>query len=265
MLFSLHQSHARGVEEMDGEKLEIIYHRFNDENYIQFDPIRYVHQFENQAEQELVGLIASSLAFGRVTQIFKAIECIMEIVGGEPLAYISALGDAPEKELLTFRYRFVSGRDIHRLFKVAGCIISTHGSLGAFMRKNYRPGHFLSLVDTVIKVFEGVHYLVPCSLKGSACKRLFLYFRWMVRRDAVDLGLWDFINPSELVMPLDTHIFRVARDAGFTSRRSPSLATALDITKSLRRYSPDDPVKYDWGLAHLGIIANNFALTPAHS
>ncbi len=245
---------------MDGEKLETLYHQYNDEEYIQYDPIKYVHRFENQAEQELVGLIASSLAFGRVTQIFKAIDLILEIVDGEPRAYISALGDAPEEKLLSFRYRFVSGSDIYRLFKVADCIISTHGSLGAFMRKNYRPGHFLGLVEKVIKVFESVHYLVPCSLKGSACKRLFLYFRWMVRRDTIDLGLWDFIDSAELVMPLDTHIFRVARDAGFTSRRSPSLATALDITKSLRRYSPDDPVKYDWGLARLGIIANNFAV-----
>jgi len=193
-----------------------------------------------------------------VTQIFKAIDRVIEIVHGEPLRYVSALDETPEEPLLSFRYRFVSGLDMHRLFRVAGGLIKTYGSIGGFMRRNYRPGHFLDLLAEVVKIFQDVQYLIPCSLKGSACKRLCMYFRWMVRSDDIDLGLWDFIDPAELVIPLDTHIFQVATDLELTSRRTPSLAAALEITGALRRYSKDDPVKYDWALSHIGIIANNF-------
>ena len=248
-----------------GEELETLYHKYNDKKYIQYDPIKYVHRFEDPVEQELLGLIASSLAFGRVTQIFKAIDCILEIANGEPLRYISSLNNEPDKELLSFQYRFVHGADMYRLFKVAGSIIKKYGSLGNFMRQHYRPGQFIGLVEEITNVFQRVHYLVPCSLKGSACKRLFMFFRWMVRKDNIDLGLWDFISPAELIIPLDTHIFQVSRNAGLTSRRTPSLATALEVTDSLQKYSKDDPVKYDWALSHQGIIANNFRTTLAIS
>jgi len=252
-------------KKMNREALEALYHRYNDEKYLQYDPIKYVYGFEDPVEQELVALIASSLAFGRVTQIFRAIDRIMEIAKGEPLCYISALDDIPGRELLSFQYRFVRGADMHRLFKVAWSIIKTHGSLGSFMRQHYGPGQFLGLVEEITKTFQSVHYLVPCSLKGSACKRLFMFFRWMVRKDNIDLGLWDFINPAELIIPLDTHIFQVATALKLTSRRTPSLAAALEITENLRKYSRDDPVKYDWALAHQGILANNFRIAPALS
>ena len=249
---------AQSEKKIDRESLEALYHQYNDEKYIQYDPIKYVYRFDDPVEQELVGLIASSLAFGRVTQIFKAIDRIMEITNGEPLRYISSLNGEPDRELLSFQYRFVTGADVYRLFEVAGGVLKIHGSLGSFMQRQYRPGQFLRLVEGVIRAFQGVHYLVPCSLKGSACKRLFMYFRWMVRKDNIDLGLWDFISPAELVIPLDTHIFQVATALELTSRRTPSLAAALEITESLSKYSRRDPVKYDWALSHLGILANNF-------
>jgi uncharacterized protein (TIGR02757 family) len=117
-------------------------------------------------------------------------------------------------------------------------------------------------VDEVTSTFRGVHYLVPSSLRQSPCKRLFLYFRWMVRDDNIDVGLWNFIDPRELVIPLDTHVFRTSTELGLTSRRTPSLGTAMEITNNLREYSANDPVKYDWGLSHAGIIANNFCEGP---
>ncbi len=247
------------------EALETLYHRYNDEKYIQYDPIKYVYRFEDPVEQELVALIVSSLAFGRVTQIFRAIDRILEIADDRPLRYISLLNNEPDRDLLSFQYRFVTGGDMYHLFKVAGSIIRIYGSLGGFMQQYYRPGQFLRLVEEVTKVFQGVHYLVPCSLKGSACKRLFMLFRWMVRKDNIDLGSWDFISPAELVIPLDTHIFQAATALELTSRRTPSLAAALEITEGLAEYSRHDPVKYDWALSHQGILANNFPAAHALS
>jgi uncharacterized protein (TIGR02757 family) len=240
------------------ERLESLYCKYNDKEYIRYDPIKYVYRFEDPLEREVVALIASCLAFGRVTQIFKTMDRLLGIVGGKPLQYILTLDDAPEAQLLAFKYRFVTGSDLYSFFEVIKGLFSKYGSLGGLVKQEYRQGHFQDLLTKFMGSFRDVHYLIPCSLKGSACKRLCLYFRWMVRSDNIDTGLWDFINPRELLIPLDTHIFQVARELGFTSRRTPSLAAALEITEALRAYSENDPVKYDWALSHIGIIANNF-------
>jgi len=242
-----------------GQELDSLYHNYNDRKYIQYDPIKYVYRFEDPVERELVALVASSLAFGRVTQIFKAIDRMLEIVNNEPLRYVMNLGEKPDAELCSFKYRFVGGLDMHHLFVIAKRIIVEYGSIGDFMKTNYETGALLALAENTIKTFQGTYYLIPSSLRGSPCKRLFMYFRWMVRNDNIDLGLWNFIDPGELVIPLDTHIFRLSKKLGFTSRRTPSLATAIEITDRLRKYCNDDPVKYDWALSHMGIIRNNFA------
>ena len=140
-------------------------------------------------------------------------------------------------------------------------IIYKYGSMGGFARRHYNSGNFLGLADETIKAFQGVHYLIPSTLKNSPCKRLFMFFRWMVRDDNIDLGLWKFINPQELVIPLDTHVFRVSKELGLTTKRTASLRTAIEITDNLKRFNRDDPVKYDWALSHIGIIKNNFEVT----
>lgn len=247
-------------EEILKEELDSLYCEYNNRKYIKYDPIKYVYEFEDETERELVGLISSSLSFGRVRQIFKAMDCLLDIVNHKPLKYVLNLKDQPDDKLLSFKYRFVKGLDIFNLLLSARNIIKEYGSLGEFVRKHYKKNSFLELVDEIIKHFQNANYLVPAALKRSPCKRLFMYFRWMVRDDNIDLGLWKFINPQELIIPLDTHIFRMANELGFTSKRTASLKTATEITDNLKKYSKDDPVKYDWPLSHIGIIENNFAI-----
>ena len=100
----------------------------------------------------------------------------------------------------------------------------------------------------------GVCYFFPRPSAGSACKRLNLFLRWMVRRDALDLGVWTRVSPARLVVPLDTHVIRVGRCLRLTRYTSPGWPMARDITASLRRLDPDDPVKYDFSLCHLGMM-----------
>lgn len=200
-----------------------------------------------------MGLVASSLSFGRVSQIFKAIDFFLTLVDNKPLEYLRKLENKPDKRLFSLKYRFITGQDLHDLLCSAKAIIERYGSLGEFMREKYVRGGFLELAAATIKRFENVYYLMPSSL-DSACKRLFMYFRWMVRKDEIDLGLWDFIDPRELVVPLDTHVFRISRQLGLTGKNTACLNTAIEITNNLRRYSQSDPVKYDWALSHMGII-----------
>lgn len=245
-------------ETLSKKSLNSLYKAYNHKRFIQYDPIKYVYGFEDESERELVALISSTLSFGRVTQILKAVDRVLDIVHNEPLSYISCLKKTPDRQLLSFRYRFVTGQDVFNLFLSAKELLEGYGSIGAFVKRKYKQGRFLDLADDVVKAFQGVKYLIPSSLKNSACKRLFMFFRWMVRHDNVDPGLWGFISPGELVVPLDTHIFRMSKNLGLTSRRTASLNAALEITDRLRTYSENDPVKYDWALSHIGIIKNNF-------
>jgi uncharacterized protein (TIGR02757 family) len=96
-------------------------------------------------------------------------------------------------------------------------------------------------------------YLIPLPHKGSACKRMHLYLRWMVRKDAVDPGGWKGISPAQLIVQLDTHMANIGVSLGMTRRKSANGAMALDITNAFRRISPDDPVKYDFALTRFGI------------
>ncbi|SPD75071.1 conserved hypothetical protein [uncultured Desulfobacterium sp.] len=245
-------------EDLLKSELDSLYAQFNNRQYLQYDPIRYVHEFEDHTEMELAGMLCSALSFGRVTQIFKAIEAVLKIVEGRPLEYVLNLKNRPDRNLLSFKYRFVTGNDVFNLFISANKIMEAHGSIGNFVMANYCRGNLLGLVDAITRAFRGVNYLVPSSLKASPCKRLFMFLRWMVRKDNIDIGLWDFISPKELVIPLDTHIFRVSKELGFTSKKAPSLNAAIEITDSLKRFCKEDPVKYDWALSHIGIIENNF-------
>jgi uncharacterized protein (TIGR02757 family) len=100
----------------------------------------------------------------------------------------------------------------------------------------------------------GVCYFFPRPSAGSACKRLNLYLRWMVRRDEIDLGAWSSVSASQLIVPLDTHVIRLGRCLRLTSYTSPGWKMAADITRSLRRLDPDDPVRFDFALCHVGMM-----------
>lgn len=240
------------------KNLDKLYLEYNQKKYIEYDPIKYVYRFKDKTEQELVALVSSSLSFGRVKQIFKAMDNFLLICKNKPLDYVLNLPPKASEELETFQYRFVNGPDLFNLLNKAKILINRHVSIGNFIKKNYDKGQFLKLPEKFIQNFQNVNYLIPSKFKTSACKRLFMYFRWMVRKDNIDLGLWDFIDPGELIIPLDTHIFQTSKHYGLTNKNSASLTTAIEITNKLKEFSSDDPVKYDWALSHIGIIKNNF-------
>ncbi len=240
------------------EYLESLYRAYNHKKFIRYDPIKYVHKFNglDEKEIELAGLIASSLSFGRVTQIFKALDYLFYIMEDAPLDYLIKL-NRPSRDLLAFKYRFITGKDLYNFFIRIKEIYATYGSIKDFL-KRYWIGDLIALLDRFISLFPNIKFLIPSSIKGSPCKRLFMYLRWMVRKDNIDIGLWEFIPTEKLIIPLDTHIFQIAKAFNLTSKRTPSLRAAIEITESLRLFCKDDPVKYDWALSHIGIIKNNF-------
>ncbi len=212
--------------------------------------------------------MASGLAFGNVVQIKRSVAAVLEALGPRPAEAVDSL--APQelaRRLGGFRHRWVDGRDVACLLGLVAQMRASHGSIEAFFAEGLSDedtdvGPALASFSQRALALDhgglypglrlppkaGVRYFFPSPAGGSACKRLNLYLRWMVRIGGVDLGLWRRPAPRQLVLPLDAHTHAIARRLRLTRYRSPGWAMALDITRRLRRFDPEDPVKYDFAL-----------------
>jgi uncharacterized protein (TIGR02757 family) len=236
------------------------------------DPIWTVRRYLDPADQEVAAFIASALAFGRVQSVLNTIDAVLGVMAPSPAEFLRRFspGDAGVFEALG--HRWIRGRDLAALAWQLHQMLRTHGSIEGF----FAGGEADLRAETVEGALEsfssramaldlaavygrrrpkpGVSYFFSRPSSGGACKRLNLFLRWVVRRDAVDLGLWSSVAPSQLVVPLDTHIIRVGRCLGLTRRVSPGWKMAHDITATLRLLNPADPVRYDFSMCHLGMM-----------
>lgn len=255
-------------------RLDALYTTF-DLAFLATDPLEFVHRYESPEDREVVGLVASSLAYGRVDTIKKSVSRVLDAAGKSPYRFVRRFDPVRGKALFKgFVHRFNSGDDIACLFWYARQMIEEKGSVGDFFLKGYSPAH--STVKEALAAFSegalsldssavygkkaldpkaGVRFFFPNPCDTSPCKRLNLYLRWMVRRaDELDFGQWDKVDPARLIIPLDTHIARISRNIGLTRRASPGWAMAEEITGALRALDPADPVKYDFAICRLGIL-----------
>ncbi len=245
-----------------GERLEALLHECNPAIRRQQDPVDFIHQYDEPVDQELAGLVASSLAFGNALAARRSVERVLSALGANPATTIvEADRDEIFERLRGFVHRIYRDEHLAAMLWHAAALIRVHGSLGqAFVGFYEAAGSdFRESMAGFADALRGdaqtrnLRHLVSNPRAGSACKRLLLYARWMIRpADGVDLGLWP-IAPSKLVIPVDTHIHRISRNLGLTRRLTATWATAEEITAALRRYDPDDPVKYDFALCHLGV------------
>jgi uncharacterized protein (TIGR02757 family) len=236
------------------------------------DPIQIVRRYERLDDREVVAFCAASLAFGRVASVLQSIERLMAIMGDRPAAYVRRFD--PRRDAAAFDglvHRWTRERDLIALLWVIRQMLDRAGTIEGFFLEGYDEG--AADIATALDSFSaramaldlkaaygrvpkrpGVCYFFPSPSKGSACKRLNLFLRWMVRRDALDLGVWTRVASSKLVVPLDTHVIRVGRCLRLTRYTSPGWAMARDITASLKMIDSEDPVRYDFSLCHLGMM-----------
>jgi uncharacterized protein (TIGR02757 family) len=230
------------------------------------DPIEFVHRYPDLADQELVALVASALAFGNVKALRAKIEDALGRIGPQ----VALAADDPAalaRKLRGWKHRVYRDEDLARLLTGARRVQKASGSLGAALgRELDRTGDLREALSAWTGAIRreggldapsarrgGAHILADPG-KGSAVKRLMLLLRWMARpADGVDLGLWP-ISPAVLLVPVDTHIHKLSRNLGLTRRNDVSWKTAEEITAALRRFDPEDPVKYDFSLCHLGML-----------
>lgn len=247
--------------------LEAFVGRFAMTRHLPNDPIAFPHNFSVPVDREVVALLAACLAYGRADLIRRAMRDVSARIGDSPGATAVADDEATARARFDgFVYRVTRGVDLVRLWMGAGRLLRAHGSLGAAFTAgdnaesgDLRPGliafrHALRTPTEHFPYRRGFEHLLPDPAKSSACKRLWLFMRWMVRGpDSVDFGLWSHLDPGRLIMPVDTHIHRIALHLGLTDRTTADLRAARAITEALRTLDPHDPVRFDFALAHLGI------------
>ena len=252
-------------------KLDALARTYHDA-YLATDPLGIAHGFEGEANREVAAFLSASLAFGNAAAIRESVKRVMERLGPEPAGALRRYH--PKKNARLFEglyHRWVGPEAIGLLARAIGETLRNEGSLEALFLQGYRPdeetlqGALKQFRDSLLRslpkarrsarVERGIHYLLPDPESGSACKRLHLFLRWMVRpADGLDLGLWKGPKTHQLIIPLDTHIARIGRLLGLTERKTPDLKMALEITKNLKRIDPEDPVRYDFAISRMGIL-----------
>jgi uncharacterized protein (TIGR02757 family) len=266
---------APGSASLLGERLESLY-RFYGPETVATDPIVFPRRCAAPEDREVAGWIASAFAYGQVPTIQSSVGRILTALGPSPAAGLDTIGDfrAFARESLSgFRHRFHGARDAAALLMAISRVRAEAGSVRAFFERELRPEEpdvagLLSRVVARLLAFDyrpalgvrrlasrsPVRFFFPDPADGSACKRWNLYLRWMVRRDAVDFGLWPGIPTDRLVIPTDTHVHRIARRLRLTRRKTADWKAAREITASLARFDPRDPVRFDYALCRIGIL-----------
>lgn len=235
------------------------------------DPIEFPHRYENPRDVEVSAFIASSLAYGKVELFKPIIEKILSKMGTSPYEFLLEFSIKRHGRLFeSIKYRFNENEDLTALLFILHKTLTANKSLEKAFMKFYLPE--APTIEEGLRGFVAAHLeidtspvygkdikpaglsqLFPSPVDGSACKRENLFLRWMVRDRDIDFGIWKDIPKNKLVIPLDTHIARISGCLGFTKRKSQDWKMAVEITESLKRFDPEDPLKYDFALCHHGI------------
>ncbi len=245
--------------------LDTFLDNFPKEKHLGSDPVQFVHRYQDPVDREIVGLIASVFAYGNVKIVLRTVNNVLSYLGPAPSRTIASFDPRKDsRRLRGFYHRFNTSRDLAILFWIIRRALEEYGSLESVFVSALSPndtdvtgalenfsgtllgfGHERFYPRGELKRRVGVRFFFPAPSQGSACKRLNLYLRWMVRpEDGIDCGVWMRIKPRQLVIPLDTHIARISSYIGLTDMRSPGWPMALDITRSLRKLHCDDPLRY---------------------
>lgn len=230
--------------------------KYETQDFIKDDPIQFPHKFSNKKDIELAGFIASLLAYGSREQFIKKLNQLFEIANQEPLNFIQ---NFDSKIIGDFNYRFGKPNDFIAIFEILKELYNTSDGLEELFKYGKEQD---KLFETVVDYFysrapqnvgQGFYHMIPNPHNGGAMKRMCMYLRWMVRKGPVDLGVWEFITPSELYIPLDVHVGRISRQLGLLNRKANDFKAVIELTNNLKEFCPEDPIKYDFALFGYGV------------
>ncbi|MCH7773753.1 MAG: TIGR02757 family protein [Bacteroidetes bacterium] len=249
------------------QKLEYHYKAF-DKTKLEPDPLQFPHKFTDEKDIEAMAFIASVFAYGNVKQIINTLNRVVNLMNNKPYEFIINYNSkTSSKSLKGLKHRFYTEKDIAGLFHVLNLAYNEFASLKNLFLSGFNV-HDANIKDGISnfsyllnhlyrnsfgKESRGVKFMFPIPEKGSACKRMNLFLRWMVRKDELDFGLWNEIPVSKLIIPVDTHVASICAKLKLTTRKNVSWKMAEEITENLKKFDPVDPVKYDFAICHIGM------------
>lgn len=238
------------------EHLRTLADKYETPDFIIGDPSWWMHQMSSDKDRETLAFIASSISYGSRKQFMPKIEFLLNSAQGDVYRWVKErafLSDVPDTSACF--YRLYTQHDMNVFLSVLADILDDHGTIGNFVKGNASNG--ISAVKAITSYYaqKQASTVIPRNTT-SACKRICMFLRWMVRdHSPVDLGLWShFIDKRSLIMPMDTHVLQEANNVGLLSgRSSATMSTALKLTEKVRDIFPDDPLKADFALFGLGV------------
>ncbi len=256
-------------------ELDKLVEKYETPDFIKDDPIQFPHMGTCKESVELLGFIASLFAYGNRKMFIKKLEELFKKADGDIVGFVKN-GDF--SLLNGVEYRFSKDNDIIPIFEILSKLYNESRGLEELFEyglnteilphhteEGWGEGEIFSMLKTVVDYFyarapktagQGFYHMIPNPQNGGAMKRMNMFLRWMVRKPPVDFGIWTFIKPKDLLIPLDVHVARVSRQMGLLTRKSNDFKAVLELMKPLREFCPDDPVKYDFAMFAFGVESN---------
>lgn len=238
--------------------------QYNQPSFIKDDPISIPHRFTKKQDIEIAGFLAATLAWGRRSVIIKKCNELIHLMDNSPYDFILNHTEEDLKRFLSFKHRTFNATDTLYFIHFLHSFYKNHLSLEEAFTRNLTAND-LNVKNALIGFYDlfcsSEHFPtrtrkhVATPARKSACKRLNMFLRWMVRKDdvGVDFGIWENIQPSQLVCPCDVHVDRVARQLGLITRPQTDWQTAEELTNNLKQFDAQDPAKYDFALFGIGV------------
>jgi uncharacterized protein (TIGR02757 family) len=248
------------------QKLDQHYKAF-DKSKLEPDPLQFPHLFKDKKDIEVIAFVASVFAYGNVKQINNSLKKFLELADNKPFSFIQNFKLEESNKEFSLVHRFYTSKDIRQLIHLLNGAYDEFGSLKSLFLSGYNEtdnntknatsnfsNYFLQKAHQEFnELSRGLKFMFPLPEKGSACKRMNLFIRWMIRKDELDFGLWCEIPTSKLIIPVDTHIARICKKLRLTKRKNVSWKMAEEITDNLKKFDSNDPVKYDFAICHIGM------------
>lgn len=252
-------------------RLDQLVERYNQPRFIEHDPISIPHQFSRPQDIEIMGFWSAMLAWGQRKTIINKSQELIQLMDGAPYDFILQHEEKDRERFLNFKHRTFQPTDTLYFLDFFQRYYRQHDSLETAFAQ-----HLSEEDEDVGQALIGFHQTffdaplapqrtrkhVATPARRSTCKRLNMFLRWMVRRDqqGVDFGIWTTIHPRQLLMPLDVHVERVARRLRLLERKQVDWQAVLELTEQMRRFDPEDPVKYDFALFGMGVLGEDSPL-----
>lgn len=241
--------------------------KYETKDFIKDDPIQFPHRGKTKEEIELYGFVASLFAYGNRKMFIAKLNDLFARADNDIANYIKN-GDF--SNLKGVEYRFAKEGDIIPIFEILHSLYTESKGLEELFEYGFKSASasskVLSMLKTAVDYFysrapksagQGFYHMIPNPDNGGAMKRMNMFLRWMVRKPPVDFGIWNFIKPSELLIPLDVHVARVSRSMGLLTRKSNDFKAVMELMANLKNICPEDPVKYDFAMFAFGVELNS--------